>query len=154
MPAGIDPGPLALGDPVHRHRSGRAGSPSWKAALKSGRGRYWRGGIGNWVSRLVPVEILVPDSAARWRPLVQDAFRFVFERLSGAGWPPKLVEQFELSTDTAPARRLILLISKMPGLQKLGQVLARNRRLEPSLRIALIEFENGMSDVTSRTSRA
>jgi ubiquinone biosynthesis protein len=33
-------------------------------------------------------------------------------------------------------------------LQKVGQVLARNRRLAPKLRRALSELENGMSDVT------
>jgi predicted unusual protein kinase regulating ubiquinone biosynthesis (AarF/ABC1/UbiB family) len=47
-----------------------------------------------------------------------------------------------------------MLISRMPGLQKLGQVLARNRRLSPVLRQALSELENGMSDVTAGDIRA
>ena len=42
----------------------------------------------------------------------------------------------------------------MPGLQKLGQVLARDRRLAPPLRKALVELENGMSDVTAAQIRA
>ena len=42
----------------------------------------------------------------------------------------------------------------MPGLQKLGQVLARNRRLSPALREALSELENGMSDVEPGEIRA
>ena len=88
------------------------GSPSWKAALKSRRGRYWRGEIGKWVGRLVPVEILVPDSAARWRPLVRDAFRFVFERLSARRLAAKVVQQFELAADTAPEQRLLRLINQ------------------------------------------
>ncbi|HWC99108.1 MAG TPA: AarF/UbiB family protein [Candidatus Sulfopaludibacter sp.] len=51
-----------------------------------------------------------------------------------------------LPAGAAPEQRLLLLISRMPGLQKLGQVLARNRRLSPALREALEELENGMSD--------
>src|SRR5260370_24816198 len=119
-----------------------------EAALKSRRGRYWRREIGKWIGRLVPVEILVPDSAARWRPLVRDAFQFTFEHLSDRRLATKVVQQFELSADTAPEQRLLRLVNKMPGLQKVGQVLARNPRLAPKLRRALSELENGMSDVT------
>jgi ubiquinone biosynthesis protein len=120
----------------------------FEAALKSRRGRHWRREIGKWIGRLVPVEILVPDSAARWRPLVRDAFQFTFERLSDRRLATKVAQQFELSADTAPEQRLLRLVNKMPGLQKVGQVLARNRRLASKLRSALSELENGMSDVT------
>ena len=56
-------------------------------------------------------------------------------------------EQAGLPFDTPPERRLLHLIARMPGLQKLGQVLARNRHLHPSVRAALSELENGISDV-------
>ena len=46
------------------------------------------------------------------------------------------------------------LISKMPALQKLGQVLARNRRISPALRNELAKLENGMSDVQPEEIRA
>jgi predicted unusual protein kinase regulating ubiquinone biosynthesis (AarF/ABC1/UbiB family) len=118
-----------------------------ESILEGPSGEECRRGIGGWVGRLVPVEFLVPESARRWRPLVQDAIQFVFSRLSAARLARKLVEQFELPSTAPPERRLIQLISKMPGLQKVGQVLARNRRLDRSLRTALIELENGMSDV-------
>ncbi|MGO9255292.1 MAG: AarF/UbiB family protein [Bryobacteraceae bacterium] len=152
--AGIDPGPLALwagmfaaGDPAGR-------ISTVETALQGGRGRYWRREIGKWIGRLVPVEILVPDSAARWRPLVRDAFQFLFTRLSGRRLATKVVEQFELAADTPPEQRLLRLVNKMPGLQKVGQVLARNRRLAPKLRRALSELENGMSDVTPEEVRS
>jgi ubiquinone biosynthesis protein len=148
LPDGIDAGPLALwaclfagGDPSVR-------IPMVEAALESRRGRYWRREIGKWTGRLVPVELLVPDSARRWRPLVQDAFEFLFAHLSNRRLATKVVEQFELGPDTPPEQRLLRLINKMPGLQKVGQVLARNRHLAPKLRKALSELENGMSDVT------
>jgi ubiquinone biosynthesis protein len=146
--AGIDPGPLALWASLSAGGDSAGRISTVEAALKGRRGAYWRGEIGKWIGRLVPVEILVPDSAQRWRPLVRDAFQFVFERLSDRRLATKVVQQFELSADTAPEQRLLRLVNKMPGLQKVGQVLARNRRLAPKLRRALSELENGMSDVS------
>src|SRR6266567_1995035 len=125
-----------------------------EAALKAG-GRSWRTTVGKWITtRIVPAEVLVPDEYQRWRPLVQDAMQFVFSRLSDRRLATKLTEQIELPAATPPETRLIRLISKMPGLQKLGQVLARNRRLSPALRKALSELENGMSDVEPGEIRA
>lgn len=117
-----------------------------EAAIQAG-GKTWRSEIGKWITRLVPVETLVPERNQDWRPLVQDALQFVFSRLSDHRLAAKLVEQIELPSGTPPESRLLRLISKMPGLQKVGQVLARNPRLAPALREALSELENGMSDV-------
>jgi len=143
--AGLMAGPwaslFAASDPATR-------IPAVQAALHGSQGRTWRREIGNWIGRLVPVEILVPDSAARWRPLVRDAFRFLFTHLSDRRLATKVIQQCELPADTAPEQRLLRLIDKMPGLQKAGQVLARNRRLPDKLRQALSELENGMSDMT------
>ncbi|HTX39746.1 MAG TPA: AarF/UbiB family protein [Bryobacteraceae bacterium] len=154
LTAGIDPGPLAAwagmllqGDPASR-------VPMVEAALEGGRGQYWRRAIGKWIGRLVPVEILVAESAARWRPLVRDAFQFLFTHLSSHRLATKVVQQFELAPDTPPEQRLLRLINQMPGLQKVGQVLARNRRLPPKLRQALTELENGMADVTPHEVRS
>ena len=122
--------------------------------LQSPAGQAWRANAGPWVTGLTPVENLVPESARRWRPLVADALGFVFSRLSGMRLAAKIVEQIELPPDTPPERRLIRLISKMPGLQKIGQVLARNRRLAPALRLELARLENGMSDVRAEDVRA
>ena len=69
------------------------------------------------------------------------------------GWPRKLPNRSKWRPDTPPEQRLVLLISKMPGLQKIGQVLARNRRLAPALRRELTRLENGMSDVSAEEVR-
>src|ERR1035441_3200102 len=137
FPAGIDPGPLALWASVIAGADSAGRIATVEAALKSQRGPYWRGEIGRWIGRLVPVEILVPESARRWRPLVRDPFQFLFERLSDRRLATKVVQQFELSADTPPEQRLLRLVNKMQGLQKVGQVLARNRRLAPKLRRAI-----------------
>ena len=72
---------------------------------------------------------------------------FVVMHLSPARLAPKLLEQLEFSPNTSAEVRLLRLIAKVPGLQKLGQVIARNRNLRPALRNALARLENGIRDV-------
>jgi ubiquinone biosynthesis protein len=120
-----------------------------ESALESATGTGVRDDIGKWVAQLLSTDLLVPDVYSRWRPLVRDAIQFLFSRLSARRLATKLVEQVDLPLDTPPASRLIRLISKMPGIQKLGQVLARHRQLGDPLRKALSELENGMSDVSA-----
>jgi len=119
------------------------------AALEGTQGQQFREEMAEWVLQFLPVEKLVPDLYMRWRPLVRDAMRFMLSRLSTPRLAPKLVEQVELPRDTKPEVRLLKLIAKVPGLQKLGQVLARNPHLPQALRRALSELENGINDVDS-----
>jgi ubiquinone biosynthesis protein len=99
------------------------------------------------IEQLVPIERLVPHEYRRWRPLVRDAIAFVFGHLSEARLSPKLAEQMALPPKTRTETRLGRMIAKMPGIQKVGQVLARNRHLAPSVRKELSKLENGISDV-------
>ncbi|HVO80755.1 MAG TPA: AarF/UbiB family protein [Terriglobales bacterium] len=110
--------------------------------------------MGKWVVQYLPVERLVPKLYARWRPLVRDAMLFMLTHLSAPRLAPKLVEQMDLPADTPPEVRLLRLIAMVPGLQKLGQVLARNPHLRGSLRKALSELENGICDVNAEQIRA
>jgi ubiquinone biosynthesis protein len=122
--------------------------------LRSPAGGLLRDRIGRWVIQRLPAEDLVPDRYTQWRPLVQDAMLFMFLHLSIERLAPKLVEQMELPSNTPTGARLLKLIAKVPGLQKLGQVLARNRHLHPRLRRALTELENGISDMAAEQVRA
>ena len=65
-----------------------------------------------------------------------------------------LLEQIELPAATSAEVRLLRLIAKVPGLQKLGQVIARNQHLRPALRKALAKLENGIRDVRPEDVRA
>ncbi len=103
--------------------------------------------LANLVVQFLPAETIVPEIYAAWRPLVTDAMRFMIVHLSSARLAPKLIEQTALPPDTAPEARLLRLIAKVPGLQKIGQVLAHNRHLDPTFRNALAELENGIHDV-------
>ncbi|HZU27933.1 MAG TPA: AarF/UbiB family protein [Bryobacteraceae bacterium] len=110
--------------------------------------------IATWVTFLLPLQELVPDAYGAWRPLVTRALHFLVCRLSSPRLAPKLVEQADLSPDTPLHTRLIRLIARMPGPQKLGQVLARNRHLNPQLRAELATLENGMFDAAYAEIRA
>jgi len=112
-----------------------------------------RAALGNWIAQRLSLETLVPEVYRKWRPLVRDAFRFLFERLSEERLAEKLVEQSNLPLDTPPAARLLALLARMPGIQKVGQVLARHRELGPQLCGALSELENGMSDMSAGETR-
>jgi ubiquinone biosynthesis protein len=113
-----------------------------EAMLGSPVGQWLRDEMGRRIVELLQVEYLVP--------LVRDAMFFMSSHLSAARLAPKLVEQMDLPANTPPEVRLLRLIAKVPGLQKLGQVLARNRHLRPSLRHALSELENGICDVNAK----
>ena len=110
--------------------------------------RRFREDISRRVLQSVPVEALVPETYKHWRPLVHDAMFFVMSNLSAGRLAPKVIEQIDLSAEVPPEERLMRLIAKVPGLQKLGQVLARNRKLPHSLRHQLIRLENGIRDVS------
>lgn len=119
-----------------------------EAGLGSPLGQSLRETMAQWiVDEIVPVDRLVPAAYIKWRPPVRDAMMFVVAHLSPARLAPKLLEQIELPSNTAPEVRLLRLIAKVPGLQKLGQVIARNRHLRPALRKALSKLENGIRDV-------
>ena len=119
-----------------------------EAGLRSPMGDTMRETMARWiVDEIVPAERLVPQAYVKWRPPVRDAMMFVVTRLSPARLAPKLLEQLELPLKTSAEVRLLRLIAKVPGLQKLGQVIARNRNLRPALRNALARLENGIRDV-------
>ena len=124
-----------------------------EAALHSPAGPALRKAAGQWIIEHLPIEKLVPDKYARWRVLVQDAMQFTVWTLSASRLAPKLVEQWQLPANTPAEKRLLRLIAKVPGLQKLGQVLARNRHLLPALRRALMELEDGISDMDAAEVR-
>jgi ubiquinone biosynthesis protein len=119
-----------------------------EAGLRSPAGAALRDTMAKWiVDEIVPVERLVPKAYVEWRPPVRDAMMFVIARLSPARLAPKLLEQLDLPLNTSAEVRLLRLIARVPGLQKLGQVIARNRNLRPALRNALARLENGIRDV-------
>ena len=125
-----------------------------EAGLRSLAGQSLRDAMAEWiVDEIVPVKRLVPEAYENWRPPVREAMVFVVAHLSPARLAPKVLEQLELSKRTTAEARLLRLIAKVPGLQKLGQVIARNQHLRPALRDALARLENGIRDVKAEEIR-
>ena len=125
-----------------------------EAGLRSPLGQSLREAMARWiVDEVVPVESLVPQAYLPWRHPVRDSMMFVVSHLSPDRLAPKLLEQLELPPKTSAESRLLKLIAKVPGLQKLGQVIARNQHLRPALRKALAKLENGIRDVTPEAMR-
>jgi ubiquinone biosynthesis protein len=85
---------------------------------------------------------VVPDCYAEFRPVVADGLTFFLRHLS----PPRLAEVFgaqaALPADAGLPRRLVLFLHACPALHKLGQIVARHRRLDPELRRHLQELES------------
>jgi len=126
-----------------------------ESGLRSPAGEYVREAMARWVvDGIVPVDTLVPEAYKQWRPPVRDAMMFVVTHLSPERLAPKLLEQIELPLNTSAEARLLRLMAKVPGLQKLGQIIARNQHLHPALRNALARLENGIRDVRPEDIRA
>ena len=119
------------------------------AILDSPAGPQFRQEASRAIVKALRVERLVPQIYAEWRPLVAEAMLYFGANFSTPRLAPKLVEQLELPADTPPEKRLSRLIARVPGLQKLGQVIARNRHLHRSLRRELTQLENGINDVSA-----
>jgi ubiquinone biosynthesis protein len=95
----------------------------------------------------IDFSLLVPDEFAEFRPLVSDAVVFFVERLPMPRIAELAAAQSTLPTGASAEERLAALISRCPTLHKLGQVVARDRRLAPSLRHRLQALES-MEPVT------
>jgi ubiquinone biosynthesis protein len=85
---------------------------------------------------------LLPGGYARYRPLLADGLVFFLERLSAARLRRIFAEQMRLGPSVSTAERIVILLHHVPALHKLGQVLARDRRLHPDFRQRLQRLES------------
>jgi ubiquinone biosynthesis protein len=85
---------------------------------------------------------VVPDCYAAFRPLVADGLTSFLTHLSPARLAAVFRAQAELPADADLGRRLVLFLHACPALHKIGQVVARNRNLDPELRRHLQELES------------
>lgn len=86
----------------------------------------------------IDIAPLVPDVYSTWRPLVIEGFRFFIEQLP-ANRRDALVSRFEKDDAVSCVLRVM---HECPTMHKLGQVLARNRALDPALRRGLQQLES------------
>jgi ubiquinone biosynthesis protein len=89
----------------------------------------------------IDVSPMVPEQFVQFRPLVADALVFFLEHLSEPRLTELVARQCDLPADASAEERLANLISQCPTLHKLGQVVARDRRLSLELRQRLQTLE-------------
>ncbi len=97
---------------------------------------------------LIPVQELVPAVYEKYLQMVADAARVILSKLSPERLRVKLVEQMLLPLDATLQERVLKLITRMPTMQKLGQIIARNKNLDPELRRRLQKLENSIRDAS------
>jgi ubiquinone biosynthesis protein len=106
-----------------------------------------RDALEDLLQALLPVDELVPDVYENWRPVVRDGISFIGARLSPQRLIPKLIEQLTLPPEVRPDERLLRFIRRVPSLQKVGQIIARNPNLDPGFRDMLTALEDDIQDV-------
>ena len=100
-----------------------------------------------WEKLGIDLSPLVPEIYQEYLPVIEDAFTFFLDRLSLKRVAEVLAGQLNLPQDAGMPERLVTLLGQFPTLQKLAQIMARDRRLAPSLRRYLQLLES-MEPVT------
>lgn len=90
----------------------------------------------------IDISTLVPQRYAAYRPLVTDALLFFMQHLPPRRTSLILAEQQKMPSDTSTSQRFAALLHHCPTLHKLGQVLARDRRLSLEFRHRLQTLES------------
>jgi ubiquinone biosynthesis protein len=92
---------------------------------------------------------MIPEKwGSVWGPIVHDALLYFLDHLSDDRLLDKLVSLALLPPGTSRGEYLKEFVSKVPSLQKLGQILARNPDLSADYRSALQDLENGIHTMT------
>jgi ubiquinone biosynthesis protein len=112
----------------------------------------------NALAEVLQVGQFLPEVYAAYRPLLLEGLWFFLERLSVSRRAELLAEQLQLPLATSPAQRLVALLRHCPTLHKLGQVVARDRRLTRELRESLQGLESlapttPMTEITASIQR-
>src|SRR5215510_7330855 len=115
----------------------------------AGRGRHSRGParqmpqvtdtVRAWLPLLreeIAAAALLPKAYARYQPLLADALCFFLQRVSPDRLRQIVSRQMHLPA-ASPAERVVSLLEELPALHKLGQVVARDRRLNLGFRTKL-----------------
>src|SRR4051794_35635888 len=96
----------------------------------------------DWLIGDAVIGALLPPAYDRYRRPIVEGLRFFLGRLPGPEIAVILSDQASLSADASAEERLVALAVRCPALHKLGQVLARDRRLAPELRRHLQQLES------------
>ncbi len=85
----------------------------------------------------------IPDVYMHYRPLVRDGIEVFLSKISLPRLAEIIVKQLKMSSDTSIEEHLLHLALQFPTLHKLGQLIARNRNIDPNVKTWLTQLENG-----------
>jgi ubiquinone biosynthesis protein len=111
--------------------------------------------MSNWklLCRSIDVGPLVPDAFVGYRGPIADALTFFLERLSPPRQSEILADQLMLPADAPVQVRLVAIARRSPILHKIGQLLARDRRLPADLRQLLQGLESAEPTIGAAEAR-
>jgi ubiquinone biosynthesis protein len=95
-----------------------------------------------WLVGDAVIGAILPADYARYRRPIVEGLRFFLSRLPGIDVAAILADQAALSATASAEERLVTLAERCPALHKLGQILARDRRLASELRLHLQRLES------------
>ncbi|HPT48211.1 MAG TPA: AarF/UbiB family protein [Candidatus Rifleibacterium sp.] len=98
----------------------------------------------DWTSLFESLDLnnLIPDCYEKWKPFVKGGLAWFLGRLSEDRQKEILADQLELGPFVSASDRLEAVLRRCPTLHKLGQILARDKRLSPELRTSLQRLES------------
>jgi ubiquinone biosynthesis protein len=98
----------------------------------------------DWISffHSLGLDAVVPDEFRRYRPAILDALHYFLEHVSPERSIEMFIEQAEMPDTADAGERLVAIARHCPALHKLGQVLARDRRLPARFRRLLQTLES------------
>lgn len=97
---------------------------------------------------LLDIGKILPESYAEYRPLLIDGVCFFLEHLPENRLAQLFIRQYHLAANASFADRVLDLLQQCPTLHKLGQIMARDRRLDLVLRLTLQQLEFSSGDLT------
>ncbi len=88
-------------------------------------------------------EIAIPGSLDRFAPLVREGIKFFLSGISYQRLRQVVLSLFDFRDSNDPGERLLQLALCFPTLHKLGQIIVRNRHIDPEVKKWLIGLEQG-----------
>ncbi len=98
----------------------------------------------DWTSLFANLDLnsMIPDCYEKWKPFVKGGLAWFLGRLSEERQREILSDQLGLGPFASSSDRLEAVLRRCPTLHKLGQILARDRRLSLELRTSLQRLES------------
>lgn len=99
-------------------------------------------------------DTFMPPQYAKFQTVVFEGAVFFISNLPKARIADKIVSQLVLPRDTSTGRRMCSLVTNLPTLQKLCQIICRSPGLDPEFKKSIVELEDNSTSITYRSLQA